>query len=296
MAARRQFFFAACAIVSSLAPPLAARQKSSPSSVPSATAARILLLPRRTVSGERSTLAVLDASGRLTPGAGVTFSNGDHLKTDATGRALFVAPLNAGVIWGSIDGRPGRVSTLILTPAEASALAMGISAAPRIASLTDRFEIFGKGFCGDADSNQVMIDGYGALVLASSPIALTVLPPIELDPGLATVRVSCAKKDTPAFSTTFVEMELQADSSPLKRGEHRLLTVSVRGTAEKISLEARNLAPDIAELVGGNPVRRLSSGGEEENVAEFEVAGKKDGTFLISIRLVPTMTRPQRTS
>ena len=308
MAPRRQFLFAVCAIISSLAPPPATPQKPSPSaapgparrapatSAPSATVARILLLPRRTVSGERSTLAVLDASGRLTPGAGVTFSNGDHLKTDSTGRALFVAPLNPGVIWGSIDGRPGRVSTVILTPAEASASAMEISSAPRIATLTDRFEIFGKGFCGDADANQVTIAGHGALVLASSPIALTVLPPMELDPGPATVSVSCAKKDTPAFSTTFVEMGLIADSSPLKRGEHRTLTVSVRGSAEKISLEARNLAPDIAELVGGNPVRRLSSGGEEENVAEFEVAGKKDGTFLISIRLVPTMTRPQRTS
>ena len=173
---------------------------------------------------------------------------------------------------------------------------MEISSAPRIASLTDRFEIFGKGFCGDADANQVTIAGHGALVLASSPIALTVLPPMELDPGPATVSVSCAKKDTPDFSTTFVEMELKADSSPLKRGEHRTLTVSVRGSAEKISLEARNLAPDIAELVGGNPVRRLSSGGEEENIAQFEVVGKNDGTFFISIRLVPTMTRPHRTS
>jgi len=307
MAARCQFLFAACAILSGFAQRLAAPQKSTPSasrpaslaatsSAPAPNAARVLLLPRRMVSGERATLAVLDVSGRLTPGAAVTFSNGDHLKTDATGRALFVAPLNPGVLWGSIDGRPGRVSTMILTPVEASASSLEISATPRIASLTDRFEILGKGFCGDADANQVDIAGHGALVLASSPIALTVLPPMEREPGPATVAVSCAKKDAPAFSTTFVELELKADSSPLKRGEHRTLTVSVHGTAEKISLEARNLAPDVAELVGGNPARRLSSGGEEENIAQFEVVGKKEGTFLISIRLVPTMTRPQRTS
>jgi len=308
MATRCQFLFAACAIVSGFTQLLAAPQKSVPpsasrpaslaatSSAPAPNAARILLLPRRMVSGERATLAVLDVSGRLTPGAAVTFSNGDHLKTDATGRALFVAPLNPGVLWSSIDGRPGRVSTMILTPVEASASSLEISAAPRIASLTDRFEILGKGFCGDADANQVDIAGHGALVLASSPIALTVLPPMELEPGPATVAVSCAKKDAPAFSTTFVELELKADSSPLKRGEHRTLTVSAHGTAEKISLEARNLAPDVAELVGGNPARRLSSGGEEENIAQFEVVGKKDGTFLISIRLVPTMTRPERTS
>src|SRR2546430_6025014 len=69
-----------------------------PQSPPAASGARILLLPRRIVSGERATLAVLDVDGRLTPGVTVNFSNGDRLKTDATGRALFVAPLNPGVI------------------------------------------------------------------------------------------------------------------------------------------------------------------------------------------------------
>jgi hypothetical protein len=253
----------------------------------------MLLLPRRIVSGERATLAVLDVNGRLTPGVTVKFSNGDHLKTDATGRALFVAPLNPGVIWGSIEGRRGRVATAVLTPAEASALTMEISSAPLVASLTDRFEILGRGFCGDADANQVTIAGESPLVLASSPVALTVLPPMELDPGPASVSVACAKRAAPQFSVTFVELELKADSSPLKRGERRTLAVRVRGTAEKIPLEARNLAPNISELVGGNPVRRLSSGGEEDNVAQFEIVGKKNGTFLISIRLVPALARPR---
>jgi hypothetical protein len=205
-----------------------------------------------------------------------------------------VAPLNPGIIYGSIAGRPGRASSVILRPTEASAPSMEISAAPRVASLTDRFEISGKGFCGDADANQVAIADHGALVLASSPVALTVLPPQELEPGPAKVTISCAKRDAPGFSVVFVELELNADSSPLKRGERRTLTVRVRGTAEKISLEARNLAPDVAELAGGNPVRRLSSGGEEENAAGFEVVGKNNGTFLISIRLVPTLGRPDR--
>src|SRR6266567_860611 len=260
---------------------------------PAASGARILLLPRRIVSGERATLAVLGVNGRLTPGATITFSNGDRLKTDATGRALFVAPLNSGVIYGSIEGRPGRVSTVTLTPAEGAASSMEISSAPRVSSLTDRFEILGKGFCGDADANQVSIAGRGALVLASSPVSLVVLPPMELPPGPAKVKVSCAKRDAPEFALLFVGLDLQADSSPLKRGEHRMLTVRVSGTMEKISLEARNLAPEVAELVGGNPVRRFSSGGEGENVSQFEVIGRKNGAFLISIRLVPTLGRPQ---
>jgi len=258
---------------------------------PAASGARILLLPRRIVSGERATLAVLDVNGRLTPGVTANFSNGDRLKTDATGRALFVAPLNPGVIFGSIEGRTGRVSTAILSPGEAASASIEVSSAPRVASLTDRFEIFGKGFCGDADSNQVTIAGQRAVVLASSPASLIVLPPQDLQPGGAAVEISCAKRQSPLFSITFVGLDLEADSSPLKPGEHRALTVRVRGTTAKVALEARNLAPEIAELTRGNPVRASSRGGPE-NLTKFEVVGRKTGSFLISIRLVPYVARP----
>jgi hypothetical protein len=261
-------------------------------SPPPASGARILLLPRRIVSGERATLAVLDVNGRLTPGVTVKFSNGDRLTTDATGRALFVAPLNPGVIFGSIEGRTGRVATAILSPSEATSDSIEVSSVPRAASLTDRFEILGKSFCGDADANRVTIAGQAGIVLASSPTALVVLPPADLQPGTAEVEVSCAKRQSPPFSITFAGLELEADSSPLKPGEHRALTVRVRGTKEKIALEARNLAPEIAELSGGNPVR-ASSGGGAENFARFEVVGRKNGSFLISIRLVPALSRPQ---
>jgi len=260
--------------------------------VPKASGARILLLPRRIVSGERATLAVLDVNGRLTPGVTVNFSNGDRLTTDATGRALFVAPLNAGVIFGSIAGRMGRVTTAIVSPSEAASASMEVSSVPRVASLSDRFEILGRGFCGDADANQVSIAGQPAIVLASSPAALMVLPPTELQPGAAAVEVTCAKRQSPPFSVTFVGLELEADSSVLRPGEHRVLTVRARGTTAKVALEARNLAPDIAELSGGNPVR-ASSSGDAENLAKFEVVGRKNGSFLIAIRLVPSLGLPQ---
>jgi hypothetical protein len=263
-----------------------------PAAAPAASGARILLLPRRIVSGERATLAVLDVNGRLTPGVTVSFSNGDRFTTNATGRALFVAPLNPGVIFGSIAGRTGKVATAVLTPSEAASTAIEISSAPRVASLVDRFEILGRGFCGDADSNQVTIAGQPAIVLASSPTALVVLPPPDLQPGSAPVEVSCAKRQAPPLSITLVGLELQADASPLKPGEHRALAVRVRGTSTKIGLEARNLAPEIAELTGGNPVRASSSGGTE-NFAKFEVVGRKNGSFLVSIRLVPSLGRPR---
>jgi hypothetical protein len=259
---------------------------------PDASGARILLLPRRVVSGERATLAVLDVNGRLTPGVTVDFSNGDKLTTNATGRALFVAPLNLGVMFASIEGRPGRVTTAILPPSEAASSSVQITSAPLVGSLTDRFELLGRGFCGDADANQVTVAGQAAIVLASSPVSLVVLPPTDAAPGAATVEISCAKRQAPPFAMTLAELALEADSSPLKAGEHRLLTVRVRGTSAKIALEARNLSPDIAELAGGNPVRLSSSGGPE-NFARFDLIGRKNGSFLVSIRLVPSLARPQ---
>ncbi|HWZ96707.1 MAG TPA: IPT/TIG domain-containing protein [Candidatus Dormibacteraeota bacterium] len=244
------------------------------------------------ISGERATLAVLDVNGRLTPGVTIQFSNGDKVTTDTTGRALFVAPLNPGALYASIAGRQGRVATAIL-PAQAIPSGTIIESAPRVASVLDRFEVTGTGFCGDADKNQVTINGQAALVLAASPNALTVLPPLEPPTGFTEVSVACGKQEPAQFKMLFVVLKLEADTSPLQPGQKRTLRVGVAGTQEKIQLEARNLAPDIADLEGGNPARVYSSGAPE-NSAEFQVTGKKRGNFLISIRLVPVMARPVR--
>src|SRR4029077_15611107 len=171
-----------------------------PQQPPPASAGRTLLLPKRIVSGETATLAVLDGNGRLTPGVTVDFSNGDHLVTDATGRALFVAPLNPGVIYATIASRPTPVYTTIPAPPDVSSSSLQVSYAPRFASLADRFELSGSGFCGEADANTVRVAGKPALVLASSPAALIALPPSDLDPGPAVIEVSCAKRSAPPFS------------------------------------------------------------------------------------------------
>jgi len=263
--------------------------------VPAASGARILLLPRRIVSGEHATLAVLDINGRLTPGVAVTFSNGDHLKTDTTGRALFVAPLDPGSISAAITGRSGRVYTTILSRGDAASPSAEVLLAPRIASLADRFELTGHGFCGDADANRVTIAGLPALVLASSPTSLVVLPPVDLEPGEADVQLSCAKSDASPFSVKFVALSLEADSSPLKAGDHRALTVRVRGTTSKVPLEARNLAVDVAELSGGNPSKVSSSGGAD-NSAQFELVGRQRGNFVVSIHLLSTQSAPHHSN
>lgn len=259
---------------------------------PPASGARILIMPRKIVSGEHATLAVLDVSGRLTPGVTVEFSNGDTLKTDVTGRTLFVAPLNAEKIYASIQGRAGRVASTIVTSVQSPSATQEVALAPRVASLSDRFEVMGHGFCGDADANRVLIHSLPGLVLASSPAYLAVLPPVDLQPGPAQVQVTCGQKSSAAFMVVFVSLELEVGNAALAPGEHRKLIVRVKGTTTKVNLEARNLAPEVAELQGGTPVRAISSGGAD-NVASFELVGKKRGNFVISIRLVAPLGAPR---
>lgn len=253
--------------------------------VPSAKNARILLVPRKMISGDRTTLAVLDVNGRLTPGVTVAFSNGDHVTTDFTGRGLFVAPLTPGVLYATIQGRAGRVQTLVIPP-PSNKIAAAEMQAPHFASLSDRFELQGHGFCGDADKNVVQVNGQAALVLASSSESMTVLPPEELDPGPADVTVSCNKAPASAARIIFLSLLLEADNSPLQPGQKRTLVVRVGGSQERVMLEARNLAPAVAELSGGNPARVISNGGAN-NVASFPLSGKQHGNILVSIRLVP---------
>jgi hypothetical protein len=260
---------------------------------PAPFAARILLLPKRIVAGEPASLAVLDVNGRLTPGVTVNFSDGNHIVTNATGRALFVAPPKPGVIYATIGERSARDYTTVLTTAEVSSSPVHVSSAPQFASLADRFELIGAGFCGDADANSVQVAGKPALVLASSRASLIVLPPGDLDPGPANVETSCGKRAAPTFSMVFLDLSLDADSSPLAPGERRTLKVDVRGTAAKVPLEAVNLSPKIAELTGGNPAKASSSGGAE-NAARFELVGRERGNFLISVRLLPTTTPLRR--
>ena len=256
---------------------------------PSAKNARILLLPRKVISGDRATLAVLDVNGRLTPGVTVAFSNGDRVTTNRTGRGLFVAPLTPGVLYATIQGRPGSVQTVVAAATQVKN-DPAIVQAPHFASLSDRFELQGRGFCGDADQNLVQVNGQTALVLASSSESITVLPPDELRAGVADITVTCNRGSAAAARVTFLSLALEADHSPMQPGQKRTLTVRIGGSVEPVMLEARNLAPAIAELAGGNPAKAVSSGGAE-NLAVFPLTGRQNGNVLVSIRLMPGAVR-----
>jgi hypothetical protein len=280
-------------VLTSLWAPTASSFRAGAQEAPPASAARILLLPRRMVSGDRSTLAVLDINGRLTPGVTIKFSNGDEVKTDSTGRALYVAPLTLGDLYATIDGRPGKVKTVVVSEQQASAYGIEVSFAPRLASLSDWFAIYGGGFCADADKNSVRMGGGKALVLASSPLSLLILPPSELSPGPSKVDITCGTQEVGSFTVVFLSLDLEADRSPLAPGQQRTMLVRVKGTEGRVPLEARNLAPEVAELSGGNRVLLSTSGGAE-NTAKLELVGKSHGRILISIRLRPTYGRPRR--
>ena len=261
---------------------------------PPAAGARILLLPKKLVSGERATLAVLDLSGRLTPGVKVNFSNGDTLTTDASGRALFVAPLTTGAIYASIEGRAGKVASTVVSSTESPSNSMEVELSPRVVSLSDRLEVIGHGFCGEADSNKVTMGGLPGLVIAASPASLAVVPSPEQAPGPASVEIACGQKRVQPYTVVFVNLELEANNAPLAPGEHREVLVRIKGSTAKLRLEARNLAPDVAELQGGGKTLRVMSAGGAENAAKFELIGKTKGSFVISIRLVAVPEMPQR--
>jgi hypothetical protein len=119
---------------------------------------------------------------------------------------------------------------------------------------------------------------------------MTILPPEDLQPGPADVTVACNQGAASAARLIFLSLSLQADTSPMRPGQKRTLSVRIEGTRDKVTLEARNLAPEIAELAGGNPAKAISSGGAE-NVARFPLTGKQHGNVLVSIRLMPWAIR-----
>ncbi len=281
--ARRRLALLAAGIASLAAPPGFGQK---PRSAPPASAARIIVVPRRLVADAPATLAVLDVQGRLTPGVTLEFTGGARVTTDQTGRAVFTAPATPGVVFVQFAGRPGKVSTVVLPASESTSTEPRVTSYPHVAAIADRFEITGTGFRGEADANRATIGGHPALILAASPVSLVIFPAPEVGTGTARLQLESGGQKTGELSMTFVSLSLSATSARLEAGEHQKLSVEVQGSAERLMIEARNLAPELAELPRGNPLRLVTSGGEK-NSAQFEVVGRKAGDFLISVRLVP---------
>jgi hypothetical protein len=255
-------------------------------SAPPASGARIIIVPRRLVAGAPATLAVLDVQGRLTPGVTLEFTGGARVTTDQTGRAGFTAPDTPGVVFVQFAGRPGKIATTVLPAPENPLTELRVTSYPRVAVISDRFEVTGSGFRGEADANHATVGGQPALILAASPVSLVILPGPELRTGATKFQLESSGQKTSELPITLVSLALSATSARLEAGERQKLSVEVQGSTERLVIEARNLAPELSELPRGNPLRMVTSGGEK-NTAQFEVVGRKAGDFLVSIRLVP---------
>src|SRR5258706_10713989 len=139
--------------------------------------AKTIVLPDEIPAGESATLAVLDAAGRLVPNAVVELSTGAKITTDETGRALFLAPAQAGTLTAQLpNGYPFATNvTSGIKPASGvwQEIDLGFPKAlpkggPNIIAVGDRFALRGAGFHVDANRNRVVLGGERALVLASS--------------------------------------------------------------------------------------------------------------------------------
>src|SRR3989442_11016846 len=144
-----------------------AKRPTKPASlVPGAT----ILLATKLVAGQRATLAVLDAAGRLMPGAVVEFTGGERVTTDQTGRAAFTAPVEPGVLLARLVDHNANASTTVIAPAPNLPDGVQVVDYPRVISVSDRFVIDGFGFRGDADANRILLGDRKSTRLNSSHV------------------------------------------------------------------------------------------------------------------------------
>ncbi len=245
-----------------------------------------IVLPQRVVAGQQATLAVLDAAGRLTAGAMVEFSGGERVTTDATGRATFSAPAEPGVLLARLPARGVSASTTVVAPQPNPPEGVQVIEYPRVVSVFDRFSVEGTGFRGEADANRVLLGDQPALVLAASPVALVLLAAPRAPDGRAQLRVEVGGQSAEPLPVTLISFQVTAMKKQLAPGEKGKLIVSVRGTEQRLVIEARNLSPEVVELPRGN-VQRVTSSGGPANAAEIEMQGVRVGDFGVSVRLVP---------
>jgi hypothetical protein len=258
-------------------------------------AARTIVLPQKMLAGAPATLAVLDSAGRMLPHAVVELSGIQKVTTDATGRALFTAPGEPGVLIARIPGRDVTASSAIVKspdPApqasvENSSAVVRVLAYPHFISLHDRFTMEGTGFRGEADANRVFLAGQACLVLASSPVSLVVLPGLHIPIGEIDLRVAVAGRDPASNPVVMVLLEFSGPLETPPVGAQGKLFVLVHGTRERLVVEVRNGSPEIIQLPRGN-VERVTTSGGERNAAEIETKFLASGDYTITARLIPT--------
>lgn len=251
---------------------------------PSPTWYVTIVLPPKVVAGRPATLAILGADGRLAPNVTVAISEGQSLKTDATGRAFFTAPATPGVLFAEASGA-SVVALVDETPAPNTQAAKEDLALAPVISLRDRFPICGGGFRGDADANRVTMNGDRALIVASSPECLVVLPSPRAVPGVAKLTVDSSGTQRNA-TTTLVSLQFEAPQTAPVPGQRGDLTVHVEGSDAPLDLTIQNETPGVLEFLKGDTQEVRTTGGSR-NIAQVQIAAVRSGDYSFNARLIP---------
>jgi hypothetical protein len=254
------------------------------------------------VAESPATLAVLDAAGRLVPGAEVALSDGHVVKTDASGRARWVVPATPGDFQARIQG--GSIVATAPIVARATPPDIQLTDFPSVIDARDQFTISGSRFQGDADENHVSLGGEAALVLAASPAALVLLPSPDTPLGSTELRVEGNGQPPQPVPVTVVELDAIDPAGPLRIGEQATLIVRVRGSTQPLDVELRNWSPSIVKMLAQTSagsssnaaaseanVERVRTSGGEKNEAQIAIVPLSQGKFYVHARLA--RQRPQ---
>ena len=277
-------------LCASAAPFAAARQAAKPRPVPGP---RQIILPPKLLAGAQATLAVLDTQGRLLSGAEVELPEGQRVTTDSTGRAMFQAMSQPGMLVARLSVGQIAATAMVVAPGRSSSSPAAADGPPatkltsyqRILAIHDRFNLQGTGFRPAADANHVYLNGDPCLVVAASPLGLVALPGPGVPVGDVTLHVTAGGADAGQFPVSAVLLEITGPAEAPNAGSTGRLIVRARGTTEPLQLEVRNGSPAVIQLSQGN-VQRLKTSGGEENIAPVEMKFVSDGNYSVSARLV----------
>lgn len=261
-------------------PFLGAAVDSPPQSPASTTWTVSIVLPSRIVSGQPATLAVLGVDGRLAQGVMVDIGKDQHVKTDKTGRASFIAPTGSSVL---IATAAGNSAAALVDAAPPVASTPAPTVAPVVSQL-DEFPICGGKFRGDADANHVSLNDDRAFVLAASPECLAVLASPRAIPGPAKISIATpgAQWNT---DTTLVSLHFDPPLPPLVPEKRSKLILHVQGSDQALRVLVENKTPGVLRFGRGDRQELLTSGGPQ-NSAEIAVQAIITGDFSFHARIL----------
>jgi hypothetical protein len=257
-----------------------------PQSSPSTTWAVTIVLPPKLLADRPATLAVLGVDGRLAEG--VIVDLGSHsgievrVKTDKTGRAVFLAPSDTSVL---IAKASGSSAAALIDPTLTPNSPQTAISLPSVVSLQDAFPICGGAFHGDVEADHVTLDGDPALVLAASPECLMILPGPRALPGAARISIQMARNPDWTGETTLVALHFDPPTPPLVTEKKSNLVLHVQASDQPLNILVENKTPGILRFLRGDSQRLVTSGGAQ-NVANIEIQALSTGDFSFHARLL----------